>query len=60
MGFWMVVVACRKIGLALEFHFIIWRSASNLETKLELKMNSMRHLDFREDSMQTLQILFYP
>ena len=60
MGFWMVVVACRKIGLALEFHFIIWRSASNLETKLELKMNSIRHLDFTEDSMQTLQILFYP
>ena len=31
MGFWMVVVACRKIGLAFEFHFIICRSSSNLE-----------------------------
>ena len=35
MGFWMVVVACRKIGLAFEFHFIICRSSSNLEDQRE-------------------------
>ena len=33
----MVVVACRNIGFAFEFHFIIWRSASNLKAKVLTK-----------------------
>ena len=44
MGFCMVVVACRKIGLAFEFHFIIWRSCSNLKVKVQLKKYINREL----------------
>ena len=45
------------VGVGVPFHHL----ALSLEPgKLELRMNSIRHFDFTEDSMQTLQILFYP